>query len=328
MLGDYKMLFNLWETDDLITKFTKLYDASEREICNILFRLHTEETPDYISVFCEETGIKLDTKDISEQVEFVGKIVSTTIDDFNHLKQNGLLPIDVLLETESPISRHLKKYQIEIKPSEHTLFYRGKRLYLPTYDIDCDWCVYGEVQCRYEDKRYKNMYCPYLKMIEPLSFKLYSDKSEIEMFLYASKKVMLDYSIVKNSPEIFQTIDDFIFQLTHKRSSIVSDWTNQKQQTYIVTVNVKYRDLSYCNGFIDGKDGIDAYNLLSEYEDCCEKQYEFAENVPQCFWENIWLIKLFLCRICEPDSWCNETCAGIKHDVKLPYNSLSIEIIE
>ena len=111
------------------------------------------------------------------------------------------------LENDTPISQHLKKYQIEIKPSTQELFFKRKRLFIFLIMVKTvKWCAYGDKQCKYSGMQYKNLYCSYLAAISPLATKLYKDRSEIEMFLIAPEEEMLKYSTVKDYPEIFETI--------------------------------------------------------------------------------------------------------------------------
>lgn len=321
------MLLNLWDIDMLTQNFMNLYSLTGSQICNIIRRLHLNKNSDSVSIFCEETGMKLDEVEVSDDVEFVGKIVSTTTDNFSYIKKSGLVPIDVLLESESPISNHLNKYQLKIMPSEHKLFYKGKQFHIPAYGEECEWCAYGEDRCRFEDKRYKDMYCPYLKAILPLALKLYRDRSEIELFLLASTEEMLGYSTVKYYPEIFVTIDDLVKNLFKKKLNIGSEWAEQKQHSYIVTVDVKYNDMSYRNNYISGTDGGDATDIYLAYEQFCFKTYDYAEEMPKCFWDNVWLIRTCLNRLCSSDGIYNEICAGIKHNVKIPYDKLKIDLV-
>ncbi len=321
------MLLNLWETDTLTQNFMNLYNLTRIQMCNTLRRLHTDSDSDSVSVFCEETGIKLDKLDVSDNVEFVGKIVSTTTDDFNYIKKVGLVPVDVLLETKSPISCHLDKYQIAVKPSEHKIFYKGKPFNIPPYGDNCEWCAYGDEQCRFDDKKYKNMYCPFLEAIEPLAIKLYRDKAEIEMFLMASIEEMLRYSTVRDYPEIFVTIENFMRDFLKKNVNIGSDWADYKQHTFIVTVNVKYNDMSYRNNYTDGSNGVDATDTYLEYERFCLDDYDYAEEVPKCFWDNIWIIRTCLNRICACDVIHSEICAGLKHNISFPYETIKIDLV-
>ena len=90
------MLLNLWDSDVLIRDFMKLYSLTEIQMCNILKRLHFDTEQDNITIFCEETGNKLDEIDVAHGIEFLGKIVSTTVDDFKSLRQIGLATLDVL----------------------------------------------------------------------------------------------------------------------------------------------------------------------------------------------------------------------------------------
>ena len=318
------MVLNLWDNGKLIQQFVELYNLTGEQISNILERLHFDTERDNISIFCEETGIKLDGVDVVHCVEFLGKIVSTTVDDFKHLKQVGLVTLDALLENDSPLSRHLKKYEIEIKPSTHEMFYRGKRFYIPSYNEDCEWCAYGNNLCRYSQQ--KDTHCSYLKAISPLATKLYEDNSEIEMFLIASEEEMLKYSTVRDYPEIFLTIENFTEEWLKIHLDIGNEWADSKQ-SYIVTVPVKYDDISYRNDYISNNDGNDANDVFWKYEKFCIKTYDYLEQVPKCFWDNIWLINICLDLIHSLGTTSEMICAGIKHDVVIPYDRLKIDLI-
>lgn len=321
------MLLNLWDSDALIKDFMELYNLTEAQICSILKRLHFGPEQDTVVIFCEETEIKLDEKDVAHDIEFLGKIVSTTVDNFECLKQIGLVPLDVLLENNTPISQHLKKYQIEVNPSIHKLLYKGKSFYIPAYEEDCKWCAHGDKQCRYSGQRYKNMYCSYLEAISSLAVKLYHDNSEIEIFLIASEEKMLGYSTVKDYPEIFVTIKDFIKEWFGEDLDIGDEWSKVKQNSYITTVRVKYSDTSYRSNYIDGDDGGDANDTFWRYEKFCRKTYDYAEQLPVCFWDNVWLIRTYLELIRSFGETSGKICAGIKHDTIIPYDNLKIDLI-
>jgi len=321
------MLLNLWDGDALIKDFMELYKLTETQMCNIPKRLHFGAEQDSVIIFCEETEIKLDEIDVAHDIEFLGKIVSTTVDNFECLKQIGLVPIDVLLENNTPISQHLKKYQIEIKPSTHELLYMGNSFYIPSYEEDCKWCAYGNKQCRYGGQKYKNLFCAYLKAISSLATKLYSDHSEIEMALIASEEELLNYSTVKRYPEIFSTIEKFMKAWFGKGLNIGGEWSKAKQNAYIVTVRVKYSDTSYRSNYIDGDDDGDANDIFWEYENFCRETYDYTEQVPTCFWDNVWLIRTYLNLIRSFGETSESIYAGIKHNVVVPYNSLKINII-
>lgn len=321
------MLLNLWDNSELALKFMELYNVVGIQMCNILKRLHLDAEQDNIEIFCEETGIKLDTIAVTHDVELLGKIISTTTDNFTYLRQTGLVSLDILLENNSPISQHLKKYQIEIKPSTHELFYKGKRFNIPSYGEECECCVYGDMQCKFSHKRYKDMYCSYLKAIRPLAIKLYSDNSEIEMFLSAPKEDMLECSTVKRYPEIFVTVTNFVKDFFGKQLSIGAEWEKIKQNSHIINIPVKYDHMSYRSNYIDSNNGKDANNILSRYGHLCAETYDCIEQVPKCFWDNIWLITVCLDLIREFGETRESIYAGIKHDVHIPYDNLHIELI-
>ncbi len=335
------MLINLWNYETLTRQFMELYNISDKQMCNILkelFRTPNQDSVsllceqtgielDYVSMFCEQTGFKLDEFDVANNIEFVGKIVSTTTDNFDYLKQAGLVPVDVLLEHDSPISRHLSKYGLEIKPSSQQLIYKGKQFYIPRNDKDCKYCAYEYKKCKFDNYAYKNMYCPYLQAINHLAKKLYHDNAEIEMFLIATREDMLSYSKVKYHPEIFDTIETLMDKLFGKKLKIGDEWEKEKQTTYIVTLNVKYKDMSYRSGDKRGTDGLNAINIYYDYKKYCNNTYDIPEEVPECFWDNIWIIQNCLRVIGSFGNSSGRIYAGINHSVTFPYEELNIELV-
>ena len=322
------MLLNFWEISTLTQNFVKLYGFNESKLREIFKALCLNNNQDIVSVFCEKTGVNLDEIDVSNDIEFIGKIVSTTIDDCNYIKKVGLVPLDVLLENDSPIKKHLKKYQIEIRPSEHRMIYRGKCFYIPLDGENCEKCVFGEDQCIFSNRLYKNSHCDYLKAIRPLSIKLYKYKSEIEMFLFGSTDAIIEYSNVKFFPEIFDTIESFIRSFLKKDLNIAADWTRQKQYSYIITLSVKYNDISEVISHFSGTDKRKSESIFLKYQRFCCKVYNDIEQVPKCFWDNIWLIKTCLNIIFSINGSNEEIYAAIKHDVKIPYDKLKIDKID
>ncbi len=321
------MVLNLWG-EQLSSDFMQLYNISPMQMCNILERLAFNDEKDNVTIFCEETGLKLDEINVvDDDLEFIAKIVSTTIDDCDHLKRNGLIPIDVLLEQSSPIQQHLKSHQIEIYPSTHELFYKGERYSIPLPNNKCEWCIYNESECLYIKNNCMSSSCDYRKAINRLSTKLYSDKAQIEMFLISPIDEMLSYSVVNRHPEMLLTIDDFIRKFFKDGNTVGSSWKNQKQYSYIVTFPIKYNDMSYRNNYIDNNSYSEASNTLYDYEEYCKNNYYDINQVPKCFWDNVWLIRTCLSVIGSFGDYNGQICAGIKHEITIPYDKLNIEII-
>lgn len=320
------MLLDLWDKDGLIRNFMELYGVSAGQICRILRELYFDKEQDNVAIFCSQTGVMLDEVDAARDLELCGKLVSTTTDDFECLREMGLVTLDRLLENDTPISRHLKKYQIEIRPDRHELVYMGQSCYIP-YDEDCKWCSYGDEQCRYAGERYKDLYCAYLKAISPLAVKLYKDCCEIEVFLTAPRAEMLGYSTVRRFPEIFCTVEGFINDQFGERLSIGSDWERLKQHTYIATIRLRYDDLTYKNRYTCGRDGADATDMFLRYEGFCRGEYDCAEEVPARFWDNVWLINVCLDLIRRSGEASSEVCAGVKRGVAFPFDEMHIELV-
>lgn len=321
------MLLDLWNSETLMHNFLNLYGLEKNQFIAVFRALFNDPKLDIISTFCEKTGFKLDGLDIADSIEFVGKIVSTTVDNFASLEQNGLLPIDKLLEGNTPISQHLKKFGVEIKPSSHTLVFAGKQYPLPSNNADCELCAYGDDVCRYSDVRNKNLHCKYRQAVEPLAVKLYSDRAQIELFLRGTKESMLAYPCVKNYPEIFLTIEELLRKLFGKRLDIGNEWSKQKQFTCIVHLPVRYNDMTYRSDYIYGTNG-DAQDTFSMYEQYCNETYASLEDVPKCFWDNIWIIRACLEVIVPPVASHSDIYAGICHNIEIPYEQLQIEKID
>lgn len=320
------MLINLWNDKELTQCFMQIFNISENLMKRIISRQSLNNEEPYIVSFCEETGTKLDSVNYTNNLVFLGKIVSTTIDNLNCIKKHGLVPVDFLLENDSPLSSFLKKYHITITPSKHEFTYKNHHFYIPSYNEDCKQCIFGDVECRYSSFNYKDLACEYYKAVQSLSTRLYSHKSQIEMFLYASNHDMLTYSTVNRFPEILINIENLILKGFGTPLNLGNEWKEQKQCSYIVTLPINYTDMSYREGYISGSDG-DAFSLLSQYGDYCEKTYYYPEEVPTCFWDNIWLLNTCLNRICYPDMSVGYMCAGMKHNVFIPYDKLDIEIV-
>lgn len=320
------MLINLWNNKELTQCFMQIFNISTNMMDRIISRQSLNNEEPYIVSFCEETETKLDSVNYTNDLVFLGKIVSTTIDNCNCIKKLGLVPIDFLLENDSPLRRFLIKHHIIIAPSKHEYTYKNNHFYIPSYNENCKQCIFGDEECRYSNYNYKDFVCEYYYAVQSLSTRLYSHRSDIEMFLYASSHDMLTYSTVNRFPEIFLNIEKLILEGFGTSLNLGNEWKEQKQYSYIVTLPINYSDMSYRDEYISGSDA-DAFSLLSQYVDYCEKSYYDPEEVPSCFWDNIWLLNTCLKRICYPDKSSGYMCAGMKHNVLIPYNKLDIEKI-
>ncbi|MCR5653709.1 MAG: hypothetical protein K6F88_07910 [Ruminococcus sp.] len=194
--------------------------------------------------------------------------------------------------------------------------------YTPTGMDVCSPCSYGKDVC---DFKYKNA-CNVYKALHPLGVKLYHDNSEIELFLSASYKNMMEYSTVKDYPEIFETIDVLCRDLKIKDISTGYDWNESKNKTAIITVQVRYEDLSYKNGCIISGDA-DAEKELERYRCFLKEDYYDSNFVPNTVWNNIWLIKYCLEIITDNEDYWPEICAGIKRNIDIPYDNIRIDEI-
>lgn len=318
------MILNLWNRKSIFDAIQKTYHISNSEMDCILEQLNDKVS--YVVTFCKKTGIKLDKEYLPNEFKIVGKIVSTSIDENECLKSRGLLPIDILLSSETPISKYLKEKGIVINTSRKEFILNGNIFNIPSNIEECDWCSLGKKECEYENIKYKNMFCPYLEAVQGLTTKLFLDNSEIEMFLYGSRKTMLEYSQVRYYPEILFTINSFCSDYFNINLELPNGWKKLNPRTYIFTITVNYKDLSFKSDFIN--DGVDASDLIWELRDCCNEYYEIPEFAPACFWDNVWFIKTCIkVLICENYDNREEICAGIKHNIHIEADNISLEEI-
>ena len=316
---------DLWDRESLIKAFAKLYDISEEKMIKLLQHINTSEDIDIVDAFFDETQINLDAVDVSENVELLGKIVASTIDNNECLSKLGIKPLDILLENDSPISRHLKEHGIRIVPSNNTLEFKAETCYIPNdTDEECKWCIYGSKECIFYRKQYKNLYCDYRAKINTLSSKLYYDKSEIELFLFGEDQEMKSYSNVSDYPEILDTVDMFFRDFYNIEVNTGSDWKNKKQYSNILSFWVKYNDLSYKSGYYNSTSEMDAVDVFDKYNKYNLEEYYSLEDVPNCFWNNIWIIRTVLYVLSPMASSSYTIYAGIKHDISIPFENISV----
>lgn len=317
------ILLNFWDKEELKNGFRELYNLSESELMSILDCARNDEEENYVCDFCENTGVFLDELDVSHNVELFGKIVSTTTDDNKSLQQYGVRNLDDLLEQDTPISRHLLNYGIRVNVKRQELFIGKRRFELLKRGEKCRECIFGKDKCMFE---HRESFCPYIKDISLLCNKLYADNSEIEMFLIASENEMLEYSTVKNFPEIFDTIEQLAEKLTKKHFSICQDWMNQKNSSFFMSFKVLYDDLSYKTDYLCGGN-LDSEIEIDKYKKFIRNDYFDSNMVPKCVWDNIWVIKKCIYILLESDGYTPTIYAGIKHGINIPYDNLTIENI-
>ena len=317
---------NLWDKNSIIEALKSLYRVSLLQITNILKNICVPAQDDLVKIFCEETSIELDCAEATKDLFLKGIIVSATIDNNEHLLKKGLLPIDVLLENDSPINRFLLNHYIKIDPGNHTLYYKKNKFYIPEKDEDCKWCAYKRDSCFCSDRSYKELSCGYRKGIGFLSQKLYSDNAEIEMFISGTNEKMLSYSTVSNYPEILHTIDNFFRIFGISGINLGNEWYRQKK-TCIIDLWVRYEDMSY-RGIQTKANNEEAEHFFCKYINYCSQEYNDVKDLPDCFWDNIWIITSCLYNLSTFDDDYPEIYAGIKHGVTIPLENISIREIE
>lgn len=191
------------EKEEQISTFKDIYGENGEEtklfikLINNKSRRNCILADDCVELFLEQTGIEPDVFDLSD-VKLLFRHVTSVIDNGKSIREKGLLRLDELLESSSPLSDFLKRNNIIICPSKKIIYVDGN-----SYDID-----------------YKGKF-------GILASKLYHDLGEIEMFVCGSD--IVDYSCIAECPEILCTLDEVL-----KNKKLHNKWLQYKTDLFII----------------------------------------------------------------------------------------------
>lgn len=253
-------------------------------------------TDNCVIIFLEETGIHPDTFDVSD-VKVHCKHITTAFDGGKSIMKNGLMPLNVLLEKESVLSTFLKENGITISPFEQYIVIKGEKYWIPESSVGTD-------VDEWERFRF-------------LSPAIYHDHGEVEAFISGEKKEILEYSTVRNYPEILASIGDTVKNIKGYDPELGSRWIERNPITFIADFDVRLNDLSYHNGMRSRKDNPDYYWEL-------EKYFEIENNQEsESTWQNEWIIRSCFYNSCP--GVVETLCAvGIKSDVVIPGETITL----
>lgn len=321
-------VINFWDTSSLPKTFCSIYHISEAQLCSVLKKAVSFSTSgihiadNAVSVFLDESGIHPDTFQLLD-VCIRCKVISSTLDDGKSILEKGLLPLTQLLMHHSPLCAFLMEHRFVIDIPRKRWKYKNKWHLFPEYCHDelgnssycCKRCFFEYSSCPY-DNPHADMFCDYLKEIKPLMSKLFVDNGEIEAFIFGHKSELLDYSTVKDYPEIIYTIDELIKELFGESVALGSDWASRSTGFECVCFDTKISDFSYIGGMDSSKD------FYSQYEHFCEDSYDY-EDVPLLLAQNIWLINNCLHFIIS-DYPYSEIYVGIKNSKHISPNEIHL----
>lgn len=272
---------NFWNSDSILKGLSQIYNVPEDSIIQLMVEFGDQS--ELLSAFFERYNIQPDVHSL--EGVFVRCKVIGKYPDKDLLKKEGLMSLmELLKREESFLVRFLKGEGIRIDVEELTFQFHEKII-----------------------------------KIDPqsnLGNKLCYDNGEIEAFYYASDSCMIEYSVVKQYPEILLTMDSFIEENFGKNSSLGNKWSKLTAGFDMISFYVNMNDTTYITGRSD--DWRDAF----VYEEYYKEKYLYTDSYPKVLYMNLWLLAVgFECLRGELN---NECCLGIRNDILIPYSDLQI----
>ena len=294
-------IINLFEKNNGLTALQNIYHISEPIMARIVKRCIVREGIDYIvpddcvSFFLEETGVHPDSFDVSN-VRIHCRHITTAFDSGESIKSRGLVSLNKLLEGESYLRSFLAENAVVVSPSKQFIEIKGKKYKIPVTSKNCDYNTWEN-------------FCM-------LSSSLYHDDGEVEAFVEGEQSKILNYSTVRNHPEILNSIDYTVKKLTGADLDLGRKWMIRKPTTFIADFDVAIKDLSYNNKKRSRTCFPDTLNALMPF---CE--YNNPQN--KMMWENDWIIRSCIENNC-PGVYMCECAVGIKSTAEIPGKSIML----
>lgn len=135
--------FNFFEDEKnvLLEKFCQ-YFRLEKEIVSKYFGMNNLDMLTYVKVV-EDLQLKLDDFDSSD-VEIVCRHMTTTSEEgIRSFFEYGLLDLRSMLQFDTPLSQHLKKYGVEVKVDEKIIKIDEKDYQILSSQEICENCFNG-----------------------------------------------------------------------------------------------------------------------------------------------------------------------------------------
>lgn len=272
---------DFWNSDSILKSMSQIYNVPENNIIQLMQEFYNQS--DLLSCFFERYNIRPDVHNLDGlfiKCKLIGKYP-----DKGLLETKGLMSLmELLKREESFLVRFLKEEGIHIDVDKLTFQFHEKII-----EIDPE---------------------------SDLGNKLCYDHGEIEAFYYAADDYMIDYSVVKQYPEILFTIDSFIENNIGESSNLGNKWSELVSGFDMLSFYVNLNDTTYINGCSD--DWQEAFL----YEEYYEGNYPYTDSYPKLLYMNLWLLNTGI--ECLRGELNSEFCLGVQSDVLIPYSELKI----
>lgn len=283
-MEDIKIDF--WQPETIIYGISKIFHISEESLFKLLKEY--KDTNKVISNL-------LNKKHILQHVNYFDRVFIkcshvTKMPDKSLLNTNGLMSLTELLKRkDSYLVKFLQNEEITINLNKNFLKYKDKKMYFSEEDN--------------------------------LGSKLIHDKGEIEAFYYSENEdSMIEYSCVKNYPEILCTIDNFLKDNLKVSSNLGKKWSKLAEGFDIISFYVNINDTAYING---KKKGLDELANSIELYDLDKNLFLDLKN--DILFDSLWLLEFGI------DCWYGNLgfdCLGIRNNYIVPYKELTIQHID
>ena len=127
---------------------------------------------------------------------------------------------------------------------------------------------------------------------------------------------MIDYSVVKQYPEILYTIDSFVRKNFGEHSCLGNKWSELVTGFDMISFYVNLNDITYINGYSE------EWREVLPYEEFYKGIYPYTDSYPKLLYMNLWLLNIGM--ECLRGELYSEFCLGIRNDVMIPYKELQI----
>ena len=273
---------DFWNPGLLLKGISQVYKVSETSIIQLMTEFGDQQ--DFLSAFFERYNIYPDVHSLDGvfvKCKLIGKYPDKKL-----LETMGLMSLKELLKREE---------------SFLVRFLKGEGIHI---DID-------KLTFQLHEKVIK------IDSTSNLGNKLCHDNGEIEAFYYAaSENDMIDYSVVKQYPEILYTIDSFVRKNFGEHSCLGNKWSELVTGFDTISFYVNLNDITYINGYSE------EWREVLPYEEFYKGIYPDTDSYPKLLYMNLWLLNIGMECLC--GELYSEFCLGIRNDVVIPYKELQI----
>jgi len=274
------MIFDYFDQEGIRSKICRHFNLTEHKVQEYIFKkncgtINKLTYEDFITDF----NIDLN-KTIPNDYYIKCKHCTTSRNNFNDIKRLGLLNSRDVLIQNTELNDFFKENDISFDFKSNKLIIDNIEYELKKYD-----------EYSYRDLKY---------WLKQLYVKLYDNKGELEMFVFADNNQIQSYSTIQDYPEIIDNINN-ILQIVRKNyvdQSIISKWNCGNKKIAIITFDVKLS------------------NVYLDYQ-------EVDIFMPLVNLINTYLLKLFI----SSSSSSTERLGIVKNGTIIPATELTFDIV-